>query len=103
TRTNGVLRLMKALRHEAPGIGDTVQRLGVKQSGDAVASVFKTMHTAHGGKMSIARVLSGQVGDGTTFITPETEAGRVSGVFKMVGQSTEKRGVAAAGETVALG
>ena len=25
TRTNGVLRLMKALRHEAPGIGDTVQ------------------------------------------------------------------------------
>src|SRR5215207_8793429 len=54
TRTNGVLRLMKALRHEAPGIGDTVQRLGVKPSGEAVASVFKTMHTAHGGKMSIA-------------------------------------------------
>jgi elongation factor G len=103
TRTNGVLRLMKALRHEAPGIGDTVRRLGINQGGDTVASVFKTMHTAHGGKMSVARVLSGQVGDGTTFITPETEAGRVSGVFKMVGQSTEKRGVAAAGETVALG
>ena len=30
TRTNGVLRLMKALRHEAPGIADTVKRLGVK-------------------------------------------------------------------------
>jgi len=30
TRTNGVLRLMKALRHEAPGIGDTVKRLGIK-------------------------------------------------------------------------
>ena len=103
TRTNGVLRLMKALRHEAPGIGDTVKRLGVKPGADAVASVFKTMHTAHGGKMSIARVLAGQVGDGTTFITPETEAGRVSGVFKLVGQTTEKRGAAAAGETVALG
>jgi len=103
TRTNGVLRLMKALRHEAPGIGETVKRLGVKQGADAVASVLKTMHTAHGGKMSIARLLSGQVGDGTTFITPETEAGRVSGVFKLIGQTTEKRGPAAAGDTVALG
>ena len=59
TRTNGVLRLMKALRHEAPGIAETVERLGVKPSGEAVASVFKTLHTAHGGKMSIARVLVG--------------------------------------------
>ena len=103
TRTNGVLRLMKALRHEAPGIADTVKRLGVKPTGDAVACVLKTLHTAHGGKMSIARVLTGQVGDGTTFVTPETEAGRVSGVFKLLGHNTEKRGAATAGETVALG
>ena len=74
TRTNGVLRLMKALRHEAPGIAETVKRLGVKPSGDAVACVLKTLHTAHGGKMSIARVLAGQAGDGTTFITPETRS-----------------------------
>src|SRR6187402_2179293 len=39
TRTNGVLRLMKALRHEAPGVADTVKRLGIKQGADAVASV----------------------------------------------------------------
>jgi elongation factor G len=103
TRTNGVLRLMKALRHEAPGVADTVKRLGVKPTGDAVACVLKTLHTAHGGKMSIARVLAGQAGDGTTFVTPETEAGRVSGVFKLMGQSTEKRGAAAAGETIGLG
>ena len=30
TRTNGVLRLLKALRHEAPGVAETAQRLGVK-------------------------------------------------------------------------
>src|SRR5262244_2149432 len=30
TRTNGVLRLMKALRHEAPDIATTVKRLGIK-------------------------------------------------------------------------
>src|SRR5437016_9479233 len=74
TRTNGVLRLMKALRHEAPGIADTVKRLGVKPTGDAVACVLKTVHTAHGGKMSITRVLVGQAGDNSTFITADGEA-----------------------------
>jgi elongation factor G len=103
TRTNGVLRLMKALRHEAPGVADTVKRLGVAPTGDAVACVLKTLHTAHGGKMSIARVLAGQAGDNTTFITPEEDAGRVSGTFKLLGSSSEKRGAAAAGETVAFG
>jgi elongation factor G len=103
TRTNGVLRLMKALRHEAPGVGDTVKRLGVTPTGDAVACVLKTLHTAHGGKMSIARVLTGQAGDNTTFITPDTEAGRVSGVSKLLGLNIEKRGAATAGETVGFG
>src|SRR6201990_1865684 len=57
TRTNGVLRLMKALRHESPGIADTAKRLGIK-SGQTVAYVLKTINTAHGGKMSVARVLA---------------------------------------------
>jgi elongation factor G len=103
TRTNGVLRLMKALRHEAPGIADTAKRLSVKAGNDPVVYVLKTLHTAHGGKMSIARVLNGQVGDGTIFVTPERDAGRVAGVFKLLGQTTEKRGPTQAGETVALG
>src|SRR4029079_16894012 len=54
TRTNGVLRLLKALRHEAPGVAETSKRLGVGGGNDAVAVVLKTLHTAHGGKMSIA-------------------------------------------------
>jgi elongation factor G len=103
TRTNGVLRLLKALRHEAPGVAETAKRLGVSAGGEAVAVVLKTLHTTHGGKMSIARMLAGQAGDGVTFNTPEGEAGRVSGVFKLVGQNPEKRGPAQAGETVAFG
>ncbi len=102
SRTNGVLRLLKALRHESQGIEATAKRLGVKGN-DPVAYVVKTFHTAHGGKMSVARVLSGQIGDGTTLNSPTEEAGRVSGVLKLVGQVTEKRGPAAAGETIALG
>jgi len=66
TRSNGVLRLMKALRHESPGVSETAQRLGVKTGNETVALVLKTFHTTHGGKMSVARLLSGQAGDGTT-------------------------------------
>ena len=102
-RTNGVLRLLKALRHEAPNVDTTAARLGVQQSADAVAYVLKTLNTSHAGKMSVVRVLTGQVGDGMTLLAPEREAGRVSGTFTLLGQATEKRGPAGAGETVALG
>jgi len=58
TRSNGVLRLLKALRHEAPGAAETAARLGVDAKGEAVALVLKTFHTTHGGKMSVARLLA---------------------------------------------
>ncbi len=103
TRSNGVLRLLKALRHEAPVASETSQRLGVKAGTDAVALVLKTFHTTHGGKMSVARLLAGQAGDGTMLMTSAGETGRVSGVFKLMGQHFEKRGQATNGETVAFG
>jgi elongation factor G len=103
TRSNGVLRLLKALRHESPGVGETAQRVGVKAGNDTVALVLKTFHTTHGGKMSVARLLAGQAGDGTTLMTSAGDAGRVSGVLKLMGQNFEKRGQATVGETVALG
>jgi elongation factor G len=101
-KTNGVLRLLKALRHESPNIEATAKRLGVN-GGDPVAFVLKTLNTAHAGKMSVARVLSGQIGDGVTLTSPEREAGRVAATFKLLGQNSEKRGPASAGETVAFG
>ncbi len=103
TRTNGVGRLLKALRHETRGVSETVDRLGLKPNGEAVAYVLKTSHTAHGGKTSVVRVLTGQIGDGTTLNSPEGEVGRVSGVFKILGQNNEKRGPAIGGDTIALG
>jgi elongation factor G len=103
TRTNGVLRLLKALRHEAPGVSATRKRLGIAPNGDAVGLVLKTFHTTHGGKLSVTRVLNGEIGDGTTLSSPDHDAGRVSGVAKLLGQSSEKRGIAGAGDTVAFG
>src|SRR5499427_3829085 len=63
TRTNGVLRLLKAIRHESPDVTTTAKRLGLNGGQEAVAYVLKSWHTAHGGKMSIARVLHGQIPD----------------------------------------
>ncbi len=101
-RANGILRLMKALRHESPGVAETAKRLGIKAGNDAVAYVLKTLNTTHGGKMSVVRMLAGQAGDGTTFLSGDEEAGRVAGVFKLLGQATEKRGAANVGETIAF-
>jgi elongation factor G len=103
TRTNGVLRLLKALRHEAPGVADTAKRLGINTSGENIAYVMKTLHTAHGGKMSVARALSGTIPEGAMLTGASGSADRVSGVFKLAGQASEKRGPAVAGDTVALG
>ena len=57
---NGILRLLKALRHEAPLVADTARRLKLENAKSA-AYVFKTLHTAHGGKLSLARVLTGDI------------------------------------------
>jgi elongation factor G len=102
-RGNGIGRLLKAIRHEAPGIADTRARLGVEGSGEAIVQILKTLHTTHGGKLSIARVLNGTVGDGAELTRPAGSAGRVSGVFRIMGQQATKRDSAMTGETVGLG
>jgi elongation factor G len=103
-RENGVLRLMKALRHEAPGVADTAKRLGVAVSAkDALAYVVKTVHLQHGGKLSLTRVLAGRLDDGATLQSSSGEAGRVSGISSANCAHDTKRASAEAGETVALG
>jgi elongation factor G len=98
---NGILRLLKALRHEAPFVQSTAERLGVAKV-PSCAFVAKTFHTAHGGKLSLARVLTGTFADGTTVYGGADEE-RISGVFTVMGQEPGKRGEATAGDTVAFG
>ncbi|MGH9692756.1 MAG: elongation factor G, partial [Bryobacteraceae bacterium] len=103
-RENGVLRLMKALRHEAPGVTETAKRLGAASSPkDGLAYVFKTVHLQHGGKLSLTRLLAGHLDDGATLQSPSGESGRVSGILAVNGAHDTKRPSAEAGETVALG
>jgi len=102
-RENGVLRLMKALRHEAPGVAETAKRLGASSPKDALGYVFKTIHLQHGGKLSLTRLLAGHLDDGATLQSSAGEAGRVSGILAVNGAHDTKRPSAEAGETVALG
>jgi elongation factor G len=102
-RENGVLRLMKALRHEAPGVAETARRLGVREQKDAIGYVFKTLHLQHGGKLSLTRLLSGHLDDGATLHTASGETARVSGILAATGAHDSKRQQAEVGDTIALG
>jgi elongation factor G len=102
-RQNGVLRLMKALRHEAPGVETTTARLKLRSSGEGIADIFKTLHTGHGGKLSIGRVLTGEIGEGATVLSSSGATSRVAGVFSIKGANVEKRDPAKAGDLAGFG
>ncbi len=99
---NGILRLLKAIRHDAPDVAATRERLGV--GGDKpVLQVMKTIHTPHGGKLSVARVLAGRVADGAEIHSSSGATGRISGIYRLLGKDQAKLAAAEEGETVALG
>jgi elongation factor G len=100
---NGVLRLLKAIRHDAPDIAATRKRLGAPDGDAAVVQVMKTVHTPHGGKLSVSRILSGQVADGSELYLSDGETAKVSGIYRLFGRDQSKQGSATAGDTVALG
>jgi elongation factor G len=101
-RGAGVTRLLKALRHEAPGIEETRARLGVSADGPGLARILRTAHTTHGGKLSIARVLRGVFVDGHPVLSPQVED-RLSGVSRFAGVNLAKATEAKEGDLVALG
>ncbi len=98
---NGILRLLKALRHEVPFVDRTARRLKLENAKSA-ALVLKTSYTPHGGKLSIVRVLAGEFGEGTVVQGARSEE-RAAAAFSLLGQEAKKRAPAKAGETVALG
>ena len=99
---NGILRLLKALRHEAPFVEDTARRLKLENTKSG-AFVMKNFFTGHGGKLSVARVLTGDLADSATVTGSSGTEERVAGVFTLKGEEAIKRGAAKAGDTVALG
>ncbi|HEX6980468.1 MAG TPA: elongation factor G [Alphaproteobacteria bacterium] len=101
-RDNGVRRLLKMLRHEAPPAAVTMDRLDIPADGEPVAQVFKTQYAGHSGKVSYVRVWRGPLTDGMSLSDGRTTA-RIAGVFRPLGTSLSKLTRAETGEVVALG
>lgn len=97
TGTGGVFRLLKALRHDVPGIDGTCARLGIEPGGLA-AQVIKTIHTDHGGKRSLTRIFTGTLRDGD-----DVKGERIGGLTRLHGEKAIKAEKAVAGDLVALG
>jgi len=99
---NGVRRLLKALRHEVPGVEAVCKRLGLHPTSDAIAYILKTYHSSHGGKLSLARLLNGALKDGAVLHTRDGRDARVGGIAALKGEAQTKLTEAKAGDTVAL-
>jgi elongation factor G len=100
---NGIRRLLKALRHEVPEVSAVAKRIGVEATGnDAVVQILKTFHSSHGGKLSLARVLSGTLKDGALLRRADGGDARVGGISCLKGEAQSKLTEAHAGDTVAL-
>ena len=95
----GVRRLLKALRHEAPGPDATAHRLGV----DAPAlHSFKIYHGGSVGRLALARVLGGPLHENSDFKSSGGEHGRLGALFAVQGEKTTKIADAGDGDVVAV-
>ena len=97
SRGNGIRRLMKALRHEAPDVTTTAKRLGLMGNGDTQVRIFKTIHAGHAGKLSVARVMRGTLGGGV-LVNKE----RPTSLNKIFGRKLQTVDQAIAGDIVGL-
>lgn len=97
-RRQGVRRLWKALRHDAPDPAETARRHGIAAAAEPLARVFKTVHAGHAGKLSYARIWRGVVREGMSL-----NGARLGGIQRMTGDEPQKLAEAGAGALVALG
>ncbi len=94
---NGITRLWKALRHETPDVASTAARLGIADAKDFTATVVKTFHLPHTGKVSLARLWQGEIKEGV-LIGGE----RLAGLISLNGGQIDKLAEADAGALVGL-
>jgi len=93
----GVRRLLKALRHEAPGPETSADRLGVS---DPSLYTFKVVHGPVG-RLAMARALGGTLPEGSD-LKGTGEDVRVGALFRVQGEKTQKVSEARNGDIVAL-
>ncbi|HEX9933473.1 MAG TPA: elongation factor G [Allosphingosinicella sp.] len=95
----GVRRLLKALRHDAPGPQRAAKRLGAEEG---CAFVFKVSNAGSMGRLAFARVFGGTLKEGTELRTAAGEHVRIGTLFSVQGDKTAKAPQAERGDVVAI-
>jgi elongation factor G len=95
----GIRRLMKALRHEAPGQEAAAARLSAT---GGCAFVFKVSHGGAMGRLSYARVFGGGLKEGQELKSSGGETVRIGTLFAVQGEKTVKLAEARPGDVVAI-
>jgi elongation factor G len=99
TGAQGVRRLMKALRHEAPAPAAAAERLGAS---GACAFLFKVSHGGAMGRLSYARIFGGTLKEGQELKSSGGEDVRIGTLFAVQGEKTVKLAEARDGDVVAI-
>ncbi len=95
---HGIIRLLKALRHEAPNADVCAHRLGIEPEDNVAAvQIFKTVHLPHAGRFCYGRVLSGQLKNGDTL-----GRDKVAGMCQVFGDKHEKLDIGTFGSIIGL-
>lgn len=102
-RGNGVTRLLKALRHEAPGLAETRGRVGIVEEGPSLAQVMKSWHAGQGGKLSLARVMRGRLAEGDVVTSSGGVEARIAGIVALKGGEQIRQPAAEEGEVAGFG
>ncbi|MSP92507.1 MAG: elongation factor G [Myxococcales bacterium] len=93
----GVRRLWKALRHEAPEVAETAQRLGIADGSGPLATVVKTWNQQHIGRLSLVRLWTGTLAEGGAL-----GGQRLPGIVRVLGAQTTRVPNVSPGEVVGL-
>ncbi len=94
---NGITRLLKLLRHETPDVSVAAARHGLDKGGTSIASVIRTMHVPHTGKISAMRIWKGALKNGDAL-----GAGRITGLLALNGDGRSKLNEENAGAIVGI-
>ncbi len=100
---NGILRLLKSLRHDVEGVAATCRQLGIDPDQGAASGYVMAAFYMQQGKMALARLFTGTLKEGETIHTADGDEARVGGLFRLVGQEATKLGNGlVAGDTAAM-
>ncbi len=95
----GIRRLLKALRHEAPGPAATCYRLGIEATS---FYAFKVSYGGTVGRLVLGRMLGGAIEEGSEMRGADKQPVRFGSLFAVQGDKTSKVTAASDGAIVAV-